>query len=1075
MAHQTVLFTIMPRGMSLNAPTLPVSVYVSPRLYDGPRLRSYPDWLNWTPQLKENGLILAIRCGNRTHRFEIDREPLRPDIWQAMFNEETFVRSHEFKDYTDHAIFSYPARLAHSLIKSIYQQAGAVLGIPDQRPWPVGEKRESPNRLFMKALMAGLEVNWNEDKGQSLRDKYRGGFGQLSSAENLQAVHYNANQLDSDGTLKFMPVAGTPQAEAVNQFVANQFAVYTHMPQGASLADNPPDFDTLIDFHQALSSLNSYPDLMRALGLVFDLELPKEFVASTQINQPGLLAVVDLPNHLWAIATKAPPNLPPLETAYLNFSIGSPNPWQIFTTAPGLLGGGFSDLEVFGLLNLDPTRFGLTQVDLESGMFKNMLLAESWQDDHPGPEPGDNPEVFDEATTMPALRSGGFSLFADGRALRLLKTFQENTNFNDDLENGNPNSRPFFAEDLVHGFRIDIWDSHTNEWHSLHLRSGLYKIEEQTFKTESEEGFTQLAAGQVAPDPENPTPEDDMYLNESVARWNGWSLSAPFPGKSLSRDPDPDKALMDDPSHPPNEPATPFKMTTQFKVYPGSLPSLRFGRRYRLRARPVDIAGNSMKYDDPLTALLSFLMGQPRDADGLPYLRFEPVAAPSVILRDTEAVTAPGSQLQRLVIRTFNDDPSKDNDPADLTASDRFIVPPSTSVEFGERMGMFDDANGKLITTAAMYNLIAKRDAGKFNHVTVQVAGQTQEFPLISEKTVDVLPYLPDVLARGAALRNLPGSPGGSLAKVSPGVGSNDSLPFETLDEANPHPGSAALISFGEEGDWQKLKPFRLALADGSGTPKWDPVNRILTVFLPKGSHFIVPLSSYLHQDDLKLIGVWQWLREFVDKFTLFLPEVPVLDFDLNSERIAQLLQRALEGGHWMITPPRLLNLVHAVQQPIGNPEFTGIAAQHEPYGEKTNSGSYNEMVNPDPNVLQTAPESTPTAENELDPITAWRKPNSQEAFLLGGLKIHAESTGKVDMLAEWSDPYDDPTTPRESGKEYRNTNSAQVDEIPVPGTQEGFINVGKGGKNSRSLAYYQFASANDTPFDALLPRKASY
>ena len=162
-----------------------------------------------------------------------------------------------------------------------------------------------------------------------------------------------------------MPAAGTPQAKGLHQFVANQFAVYSHMPPGAPIAQNPPDFDTLIDFHQALSSLNSYPDLLRALGLVFDFELPTSFVATTPINVPERLSVVDMPNHAWAIPTQVPPNTAPLETAYLYFSVGDPSkPWQLFTTAPGLLGGGLStELEVFGLLNLDPTRFGLAQVD----------------------------------------------------------------------------------------------------------------------------------------------------------------------------------------------------------------------------------------------------------------------------------------------------------------------------------------------------------------------------------------------------------------------------------------------------------------------------------------------------------------------------------------------------------------------------------------------------------------------------------------------------------------------------------------------------------------------------------------
>ncbi len=674
MAQQTILFTVMPRGVSINAATLPVSVLVSPRLVGASTLGKFPDWLSWPEQLKKDGLELTFRCGAQTLTLPVDRTPLQPELWQAMFDEKTYVRSHTFKDYTRRAIFSYPTRLALSSIKSMYQEASVALGLPDQSSQQ--DQRESSYRRFLKGLLSGLEVNWNDDRGEGLRQIYRKAFGAVGLASNLQAPHYDPSTLAPDGTLNNMPQSGTVESANLHHFVANQFAVYSHMPEGASVQDNPPDFDKLIDFHQALSSLNSYPELLRALGIVFDFELPADFVAATPLASPGRLAVVDVPHHSWAIATKAVPGLAPLETAYLYFAIGDPaSPWKIFAAAPGLLGGVLSDLEVFGLLNLDPTRFGLAQVDVESGMHKTIKLAEAWQDDRLGLEFPDHPEIFDETTTLPSLRSGGFSLYGDGRALRLLQTFQENKQFNTDLEANAPQSRPFYAEDLVHGFRLDIWDSFTGQWHSLHRRIAAYQIGDQSFKTPSEvEGFLQLAAGQAAPDPKNPTP-DDLYLNESITRWAGWSLSAPFPGKQLSDDPDPDKALVDDPNHPQNEPATPFKMTTQFTAAPKSLPALRFGRRYRLRLRAVDLCGNSLPYDAPLAHLLALLAGLPRDPEGFAYLRYEPVAAPTVVLRDEGAVTGPGSQANRLVIRTFNDDLSKDANPADLTASDRFIAP----------------------------------------------------------------------------------------------------------------------------------------------------------------------------------------------------------------------------------------------------------------------------------------------------------------------------------------------------------------------------------------------------------------
>ena len=1054
MAQQTILFTVMPRGMQVNPGRPGVSVFVSPRLEGASNLGAFPDWLNWTAILKDHGLQLTFRSDTRTITLPIQQEVLEPRLWRAMFNAETFVRSHTFQDYTDRAIFSYPVRLALSTIKAMYQEAGVTLGLPD-RPGQVGEKDRSPRRRALKGLLSGMEVNWDEQLGNRLRDRYRTGFGGFKLRTAPQASGYQADWLAPDGTLNILHDQPEDAQANLRQFVAQQFSVYSHMPQGAPIHDNPPDFDKLIDFHQALSSLNSYPELLRALGLVLDFDLPGDFIVPTAAGETGRISVVDLPQHQWQISTRAVPNQKPLETAYLYLTLGSgAGAWKVFTTAPGILDKDQprQELEIFGLVNLDPTRYGLAQVDVESGMHKTIMLAETWQDGHLQPSFPDHPDVFDETTTLPSLRSGGLSVYADGRSLHLLKSFTDNKAFNTDFTNGQSMKRPFYAEDLVHGYRLDIWDSFTSAWHSLHLRNAEYKIGEESYVPPAPvEGFLQLAAAQAAPDPANPTP-DDLYLNESIARWVGWSLSVPFPGKALSRDPDPDKALTEDPNHPANEPATPFKMSTLFRIAEKSLPTLRFGRRYRARLRAVDISGNSLKVEDPLGSLLSLLAGLPRDSEGTPYLRYEPVAAPLVVLRDEHGVTGPGSQLNRLVIRTYNSDPSKDADPADLTASDRFVTPPPTSVEVGERLGMFDK-DGKLDTSPGMYDLIGKRDQGKLNYVEVEIAGQQQSFPLESGETIDGLPYLPDVLSRGAALRDLPGAPDDSQAQVTPGAGAVAPVPYAPLDAANPRDGSAVLVSFGGDGDWQKLQPFRLALADGNQPPAWDPAGRVLTISLPKGTQSVVPLSSYLRPEDLKLMGVWQWLREYIDYITARLPDLPEATSQLDAEKIAHLLQRAVEGGHWMITPPTLLTLVHAVQQPFGVPAFTAISAQHVYYGTLNKYGQVDEKMNPDPHVLQTAPEDSPTAPSELSAITAWRKVNAPDAYLLGGLQIHAASTEKVDLLAEWSDPVDDVSQPREAGKTYRETHTAQVDAIEIPSTREGYL--GTGGPNNRNQAFY--------------------
>ena len=344
----------------------------------------------------------------------------------------------------------------------------------------------------------------------------------------------------------------------------------------------------------------------------------------------------------------------------------------------------------------------------------------------------------------------------------------------------------------------------------------------------------------------------------------------------------------------------------------------------------------------------------------------------------------------------------------------------------GERHGMFDDTIGRLNPSAAMWELIARREdqvLSQFNRVTIPsiaIAGEPQAFPLETTARIERLPYLPDPLARGAAFRDLPGTPNGTIGRAEPGFGGVGAIAQVPLDAANPRPGSATLISFGGQDDWQQVAPFRLVLAEGDTAPVWDGDGRSLTVFLSKGQSQVVPLSCYMLPDDLKLMGVWRWLREYIDYITTHQPEDDFHRTFASKDQITHILQRAWEGGHWMITPPHLFTLVHAVQQPLGLPNFTRLNAQ----------------LNPAASQLQTQSEAAPTATTELDVITAWRTLGATDAFLVGGLQVHAASTAKVDLRADWTDPVDDLTKPT-PGTQHLAT---VVDEVPLNDLQEGIL-----------------------------------
>jgi peptidoglycan hydrolase-like protein with peptidoglycan-binding domain len=1045
-ASQTIVFTSIPRGIQLPGETVQISVLVTPRLSGPNFLGAYPDWLQWTRNVQLHGLELTFQINGQEITRSVPVGALEPRLWEAVFKQDTLVNSYAYKDYSERFVSSYSQRDALTALKSIYQAAAVELALPNTH----GQEEHYVNRRILMGLLEGFQVNWNERAGRAMRDEQflqqRRRLDDPTLGAHARHAAYDPDLVGADG----LPTApqqdghGSPESVTRKRQLAQDFSLFHHMPPAPPI--KKPDMDTLLDFHQALSALNNYPELQRALGLVFVVDLPADAVPLTGPDTPGALGVTRArPGWDWAVP---PEPRQPVFTAYYYSQTEADR--RILLTAPR--GGSpfkFSDPslmrsgQVVGLLNLDPADFGLAQVDADGGLHKTILLSETAA----GAAAPRHPEVFDPTSTLPTLRSAGLSLFADGRALSLLYGLQQSQKFNQALEQGDLQPRPFFAEDLVRGYRLDIWDSATGKWHSLHLRNGQYRLENEPFLTAGEEGFVKLGATQPAPDPERNPPNDDLYLHEAISRWAGWSLSVPPLGKHLTRDPDPLNAVPKNPGEdgfdPENPPETPFKMTTHYEVVTGSLPRLRFGLRYRMRARVVDLSGSGLPLDDALTDGLSERLSLPPGPDGFAYLRFEPVAHPALVLRDARGVTGPGSAVDRLVIRTYNSDPSKDADLPERAANDRHVAPPRTSVDMGERLGMFDDAASKLIADPAMWDLIRRRDAGNFRlpPQKITVAGKEQDIPVEPDESIDPLPYLPDPLASGAALRDLPGVPSGSLAQLSPGSAAPGSVAYTRLSDPNPRPGSATLIDFGGGGDWQKVRPFRLALDDGNGPPSWNPAKRLLTVYLPKGSSRVVPLTSYISPTNLKLMGIWQWLREYFEALAQNQPEITFLQPGFAVERIAHILQRAVEGGHWMLTPPLLLTLVNAVQQPIGRPVFTALTVQREPLILDPYSGPplQTERIN-------TSGVGETTA---LDAVTAWRLPGSLEAFLLGGLRVHRSSTAKLDLLASWDDPLDDPAL----GPPTTLHSSAHADELPLPEQGEGFLLAA--GPTRRPVGYY--------------------
>jgi hypothetical protein len=112
-----------------------------------------------------------------------------------------------------------------------------------------------------------------------------------------------------------------------------------------------------------------------------------------------------------------------------------------------------------------------------------------------------------------------------------------------------------------------------------------------------------------------------------------------------------------------------------------SLPKLRFGETYALRARAVDLAGNSL----PFT--LTGPTGGALATTPARYSRLEPVPSP-VVARVTSTPAIPGDSPARIVILSYYD--TETGAWQTPTSAVRLIMPPLGGVSLAELHGMFD-------------------------------------------------------------------------------------------------------------------------------------------------------------------------------------------------------------------------------------------------------------------------------------------------------------------------------------------------------------------------------------------------
>ena len=948
MAKQTLICTCLPNGVSQDGKGLRVSVLISPRLDPGadrPQLSSFDDWLDWPatlnnavcyfslpgkPQFIKSGI--AVSTGPARHDGAIGA----PDsvAWRALFQKELHVDgSSAALDVINSDVLSYSSTDVHDLVRDLYvdlaRRSGTALprigaDLLNDPAWrelveavrqvdALGSARHFETSLPAAAGEAPTRI---ERRFAVLRRLLAASpLGSARTGLAAKVAHLARFELFQTPPLRPKPLKPTRRDDGEPTGAVGQEFERPPLPTAEELAKR-------MDFHGVVASMNAYPTLQRRLGLVID------FIIDRRALQQGLNIELSAEVHLPAATTPIEAAVSPVthlqhdDETFCALAHPAPQPDQ--------------DNISHGLLDLysQPGRFAVLQADVDGAGHKLMNFARTLGGYSRGSDT-DPAFLLDDVSRhakeagAPALRTAGLMLVRKDRAKALGARFDANRQQKQQAAQGG--RLDLWAEDLVRGYRLDAWDAQTRVWRSLCRRSAEYRLANGTLvvspQAGEEEATVQLAATR-APDPSYLP--GLIWLHEAMVSWTGWSLGAPPPGKGIG----------DDTAAPPGG-KPPFveeggslanlDFRSSFRALPGSLPRLRYGRSYALRARAVDLAGNSVPASEQD-------IGPEQPAtEAQAFLRFEPLTPPALALaRPQQGATElpqEGESMHRLAIRSFN---QVFNDPTPTPqVARRYAVPPQSTVREAELHGKLDQAG---VPGSAMFQMLAfdkDRDAGDPAAALV-----TERVPMQGPDDRQPIETTYAVWREGMAMTYLPDP----MADVASAwfIGHPTMPPDETLH--------IPLYPNGQR--WPETQPFGIALyedaADAQARPVFDSSARVLRIPLAKGARATLRLSMRPSKHDLfARMGVWQWL---------------------DGATRSALVDAALDGRCWLFSPWQDVELVHAVQRPLIVPAMRALRTE--------------------------------------------REPNATFALPCFLAACSLPSTDRLDLLAHWHEPVDDPQMP---------------------------------------------------------------
>ena len=961
---QEIIFTTLPhqRAEVEGKDVLKLSVFVSMKLSTpvDTTLNEFEDILAWHEKVLDADFQFRLQNGTVLDAT-LMKDKIDADLYQKIFHKD--IKVDDFKEEEDLSvkkIHSFPIKHIQDFIIQSYKREAIV----DPKLKVTPEKFVDEDNLGAISRIK-LDARTVQQATKSNR------------RVKMQASKMMAKKIDDDQNLR-----RTLQQRKFKRFEKRmspkddftqlrQFHQVDKLKPKLHIKPEKPAFE----FHDIMAVVNSYPQIMRKLGIVLDFIIPYD----SSFPDKGTIQLV-------------PKSLVFEEEGT---TVSTPATAYEITNKGFYIGDKTNSIFKQGFVKINTNEFSVVQVDADGAALKTSNMAENkvqqiarFYEVRSELSVSRNLKIKEleeaeppEDEGLPFMRSAGIAVTKNGMAEHLFKRIENNLQIKQNFVTASPQlmqiqPKPkiqgvvpqmvqlkvktpvqvLYSDDVIQGYQMDIaYEDQPEKWHSLHQRKDEYTwIDEQNNPhtindIEADEGFIQLG---IAEDPDDP---EDVFVSETLARWEGWSLSVRKPGYAINESDDyelkPGETIKKDFVHTDKtlearkyqfDPDLEFRINAQSKIVPGTLPKLRFGKDYRVRIRAVDLAGNSVPLQNQPESPTQSIRSNIR------YMRYEPLASPIVLVGNK---LKDGEFLESMVIRSNYDQTVSEYEnshPVNGETLDdhslRYLLPPKNSQQMAENHNMFEKAFGNPQQAKEIYSIIT-------NHEGLYQQDEKNQEKIYKPNEVEII-YLPDPMAAGVALFVADGFENTHSQEFAPRLFS-----FFTNEEIQP--GKTNNIPQPE--DWYNAGHIRIRLEEGDQDAKWSATSRQLTVYMPKGLRTRIRFSTFWRENDLKeLSAIWQMVKE----------ESP--------GNISELKDLAFSGQHWMVSPSREMELVHAVQQPLEEPVI--------------------QQLLPNRDFKQT-----------------YADINIQ-------FKVHGESTEKVELQSRWTEPFDDGISVTIKEKQGRNS-----------------------------------------------------